>query len=647
MHSTQLSSHDCEVLVVGAGPTGLMLAAQLLARGIHTRIVDKRRGPQPQSRAVSIHARTMEVFDSMGLAQAFLEEGHRVRRFRMYAGRRTVMNLDVARNDSVYGFMLHLPQSETEHLLRAHLHELGGRVEHGLELLRVSDEGQHVNATVADEDGRVIQLTADYVVGCDGAHSRVRHEMGVAFEGQPYPQDWLLADVALEGAGRDDESHAFFRPDGGPLVCLPMGAGRWRVVMPNAGEREGRAPSFEEIQDLIDQRAPRRIVASEPGWLGSFRCQLRSTRTYRAGHLLLAGDAAHIHSPAGGQGMNTGLSDANNLAWKLALVASGRASDQLLDTYAMERVPAASGVLGLSDRIVGWSTMRHPVKRAVRNTVLPVVTSLPPVQKRAASRLSQLSLAYGPGPIIDPRGPRRGPKVGHRLPDVDVRTDAGASRLFEVLRSGRHVLVVSAPDLWTVAREAGMDRYAGLVVAVQGHVGGARDSSFALVRPDGVLAVKGQRKDLGRVLEYFGTLVGELPRASEGGRRELALPVAVHPDDDVAGLALEFATHRVQGGQAHRLRLAGLEDRKVRNRDSDASCELGQGHLALEQHVVEADLDRHQTVSFCSSARSAPWRKSSASRTSSSPNEMTVQLGPPGSIEPKESCGEGPTTTAE
>jgi 2-polyprenyl-6-methoxyphenol hydroxylase-like FAD-dependent oxidoreductase len=140
--------------------------------------------------------------------------------------------------------------------------------------------------------------------------------------------------------------------------------------MPNAGDRGGRPPSFEEIQDLVDQRAPRRIVVSDPGWLSCFRCQLRSTTSYRRGRVLLAGDAAHVHSPAGGQGMNTGMMDAGNLAWKLALVTDG-APESLLDTYEQERVPVASSVLGFTDRLVGWATMRHPVKRALRDTLIP------------------------------------------------------------------------------------------------------------------------------------------------------------------------------------------------------------------------------------------------------------------------------------
>src|SRR5712691_72341 len=234
MTTTRTATRDCQVLVVGAGPTGLTLAAQLLARGIHARVIDKAEGPSPQSRALGIHARTMELLDTMGLADAFVDQGHRVRRLRMYASQRNLLDLDLARNGSRYGFTLHLPQSQTEALLRARVRKLGGTIEQRVELMRLAGRGDAVDATLRDVTGREIEVSAGYVVGCDGAHSRVRHEIGLPFDGQPYPQDWLLADVALDGAGSDGAVHAFFRPNGLPLVCIPMGGQRWRLVMANA-----------------------------------------------------------------------------------------------------------------------------------------------------------------------------------------------------------------------------------------------------------------------------------------------------------------------------------------------------------------------------------------------------------------------------
>jgi 2-polyprenyl-6-methoxyphenol hydroxylase-like FAD-dependent oxidoreductase len=500
------SFYDCQVLVVGAGPTGLVLAAQLLARGIDTRIVDKADGPARESRAVSVHARTLELLDTMGLAETFIEHGHRGRRFRMYAGNRSLLNLDMTRNGSRYGFILNLAQSETERLLRARVHELGGVIEQRTELTGVCERGDAVDATLRDAEGRATEIRAGYVVGCDGAHSRVRHELGLAFEGQRYAQDFLLADVALDGAGNEDESHIFLRPDGRSLVCLPMGRHRWRVVMPNAGDRGGRPPAFEEIQQQVGQRAPWRITVSDPGWMACFRCHLRSTTAYRRGRVLLAGDAAHIHTPAGGQGMNTGMMDAANLAWKLALVADDHAADSLLGTYETERLPAGANTLGFTNKIFQWSTMRHPVKRAVRDVLVPAATSLPAVQSRAARRLSQVSVSYPASPLVQADGDRRGPKPGHRFPDVEVRTETGATRLYRVLGGGRHVLLMLSAEARAALDCTELSRLPWLVDAVEG-CAGARDG-FALVRPDGILAARGSGEDAHRVTTYLRQLRG-------------------------------------------------------------------------------------------------------------------------------------------
>ena len=349
----------------------------------------------------------------MGLADAFIARGHRVRYVHMYAGARRLLDLDLANNGSRYGFTLSLPQRDTELLLRARVQELGGVIEQGVELLHLTQTADGVDATLSDAAGHQTEITAGYLVGCDGAHSRVRHQLDLPFLGQPYPQDWLLADVALAGPIDPNAVSMYFRPNGLPITFIPMGKSRCRIVMANAGDRHGPAPTLDEIQHLTEQRAPWPVVVSDPVWLASFRCQLRAVTTYRRGRVFLAGDAAHIQAPAGGQGMNTGITDAHNLAWKLALVAAGQAPDRLLDSYGHEREPVAEQVLSLTHTLVRFGTLSHPVKRMARNLVVHALARSAAVQRRAARRISQVyvgSRTPGRACPTSPSGPTVGPR---------------------------------------------------------------------------------------------------------------------------------------------------------------------------------------------------------------------------------------------
>jgi 2-polyprenyl-6-methoxyphenol hydroxylase-like FAD-dependent oxidoreductase len=519
--TTNTSSADCQVLVVGAGPTGLTLAAQLLARGVQTRVIDKGVGPATQSRALGVHARTLEVLDTMGLADAFIARGHRVRYVHMHVAARRLFDLDLANNGSRYGFTLSLPQRDTELLLRTRVQELGGVIEQGVELLHLTQTADGVDATLSDAAGHQTEMTAGYVVGCDGAHSRVRHQLDLPFLGQPYPQDWLLADVALAGPIDPTAVSMYFRPNGLPVTFIPMGKSRCRIVMANAGDRHGPAPTLDEIQDLTEQRAPWPVVVSDPVWLASFRCQLRSVTTYRRGRVFLAGDAAHIQAPAGGQGMNTGMTDAHNLAWKLALVLDERAPDGMLDSYQQERLPVASGVLAFGDNMVKLMTMRSPWQRALRATVLPLLSSLPAVQRRAAGQLSQVSVTYPPGQLVLPDDERGAPRPGQRVSDLTLRTANGPEPLSQLLRQGRHLLVTRTPDAHPLG-SLGVTSD-GAVEIVAGRVG---DSVEALIRPDGVLAAR----EATRTTDYLQRLLGGGLPLPQPARTDVSGTPGVHPD---------------------------------------------------------------------------------------------------------------------
>jgi 2-polyprenyl-6-methoxyphenol hydroxylase-like FAD-dependent oxidoreductase len=504
---------DCQVLVVGAGPTGLVLAAELLARGIRTRIIDQGDGVILQARAIGVHARTLEVLDMMGLAQRFIERGQVVQQLRWYSKGKHLVSLEFARSGSRFGMLLDLPQDETERLLRARILELGGVVENRTELTGLIIGPDAVIAAVRDRSGRAV-ITAGYVVGCDGAHSRVRRELGLTFHGHPYPQDWLLADVLLDSDLPEDAAHAFFRPDGLPAILFPMRDHRWRLTLPFAGSRNGQVPTLEEIQQLTDQRMPRPVTVSDPTWLANFRCHRRSASAYRRGRVLLAGDAVHIHSPAGGQGMNTGIMDAHNLGWKLALVVAGRAPDALLDSYGTERLPVARDVLKLTDTLVRYGTISHPVKRRVRDLVVPALGRTPVIQRRAVSKLSHVYVTYPPGLLVRSDGGRGRPRPGQRMPDVPVRADGQLTTLHRLLRGGRHVLLVPAAHAARVLADPILRPYCGDL-----GVASADATPVVLIRPDGHVAARGRPGSLEPVADYLRDLFRE-PAGHPGARPE-------------------------------------------------------------------------------------------------------------------------------
>src|SRR5215469_16649981 len=510
MTSRAAAQADCQVLIVGAGPTGLMLATQLLSRGVATRIIDKGDGVILQSRAINVHASTLEILHQMGLAERFIDRGQAVRRLRFYSSGRSLLSLDLALNGSRYGYMLDIPQDFTERLLRTRVSELGGEVEQGMELEGLDDRRGCVSARVRDRAGQASHITAEYVVGCDGAHSRVRHELGLEFAGHPYPQDWLIADVRLDWDRREDEIHVFFRPDPASLICFPMTGHRWRLVVTLAGQRSRQSPSIAEIQMIVAERSPEQVAVTDPTWLANFHTHRRSTSVYRRGRVLLAGDAVHIHSPAGGQGLNVGVADAHNLGWKLALVAQGRSPEWLLDTYGEEREPVAAGVLGLTHALVRLGTLSHPAKRAVRDAVVPLLSRVPAVQRRAARRYCQMHVAYPVSRLTQPDRYRGGVRPGDRAPDIDVLVGDHRARLHEVLRAGRHVLVTRRADLAATASALGSQDEVDVVTSdfEAAPWSGGRNGLVFLVRPDGYVAARGRPGDTRAIVSYLRAIRG-------------------------------------------------------------------------------------------------------------------------------------------
>ena len=382
-----------QVLVVGAGPVGLTMAAELARYGVGVRIVDKAAQRTDKSKALVLWSRTLELLDRMGCGASFVEAGRKVREADIISGGATIARVNFDGLKTPHPYALMLPQSETERLMEQHLNALGVEVERRVELIRFVADEDAVTAFLRRPDGGEETVDVDWMIGCDGAHSIVRHGLGMEFEGDTMLSHFILADLHLAGGPPLDEIKTYWH-EAGPLVIFPIGPGRYRVVAdagePKAGEPTPD-PTLEEVQSLLDQRGPAGVKASDPVWLSGFTINERKVADYRAGRVFLAGDAAHVHSPAGGQGMNTGMQDAINLAWKLALVCRGVASPEpLLGSYSAERSEVGREVLANAGRLTTIALMRGAVAQSIRNHLASA--SLRPLARHAGGDQSDVGI---------------------------------------------------------------------------------------------------------------------------------------------------------------------------------------------------------------------------------------------------------------
>jgi 2-polyprenyl-6-methoxyphenol hydroxylase-like FAD-dependent oxidoreductase len=523
----------CEVLIVGAGPTGLTMAAQLRAHGVEPRLVERRRERGP-SRAFVVHPRTLELLAGTGLAPALVAAGDPAARVELHVGGRTA-GVELAPSGHAgtsYPFLLFIPQSSVEDVLTTHLRAAGVEVERGKELVRATARRDAVEFVLHGDDGRVEEGVADYVIGCDGVDSTVRREAGITFDSRVYRPSLLLADLAVDGDLPDDRLHGFVA---GPGVLFlfpsPSGAG-WRLLTvcpPGQTSRGGRtdADGAAELQAVIDDFAGGALRVHPPDWLTHVRLRRGQADRYRRGRILLAGDAAHVHSPAGAQGMNTGIHDACNLAWKLALVVRGRSPSVLLDSYETERWPVARRTRQLTDLAFLLEAADHAPVRWLRAHATPLV--LPLVRERSVPSgafrlLGGLSTRYRRSPIVQEGVPRlrRGPHAGDRLPDGHVVHDGVAGSLHELLRPPVHHLLLCGPPgsfpagtlerhrqewriplrvhrvSWAAPDDEVLDPDGRLLRRL-----GVRGSGIYLVRPDGYIAYRASGTDLDAVSRYL------------------------------------------------------------------------------------------------------------------------------------------------
>ncbi|HWO59606.1 MAG TPA: FAD-dependent monooxygenase [Umezawaea sp.] len=467
-----------DITVVGAGPTGLVLACGLLGAELRVRVVDGADGPAVTSRALGLQPRGAEVLDRLGALGDLPERSIGIARIALHVNGKPLGELKVGQVTKLVkrrGLMI--SQAEVEGELRRRLAELGGAVEWGTRVVALDQDEHGVRLTTAD--GR--ESRTDWVVGCDGAHSVVRKAAGIGFPGAPLVERFLLADVHADLPLAHDAVAVWLSGED-MLAAFPLPGGVWRLMAPApAGFPDDGDIAAVMAGLLRDRAALPDVEVTSTAWTSSFRFHRRLADTYRAGRVLLAGDAAHIHSPFGGQGMNTGLGDAENLAWKLALVASGHAEASLLDTYEAERRPVAEGVLsstsGMTRLIVGES----PLARVLRDHVLVPMMNRGFVQKAIWEKSSQLKVTYRGGPL---GGGHRfeGPRPGDRVPDRPcVRADGTTTRLHAELGS-RWVLLGGAEHALVARKRLGEDRVTVLPT------GGDTE----LIRPDGHLAWRGR-----------------------------------------------------------------------------------------------------------------------------------------------------------
>jgi 2-polyprenyl-6-methoxyphenol hydroxylase-like FAD-dependent oxidoreductase len=381
------TSVECDLLIVGAGPSGLALAAELKSLGVSAMIVDRQAAGLNTSRACVVHARTLEVLAPLGVTAQLVLEGVKVPIFRIRDRDVPLVTIDFAEVESAYPFTLMCPQDRVERVLLATLQHLGGGVERPAELTGFERDGPDVVAFLEGGGGRRSVRTR-WLVGCDGMHSKVRELANIAFEGAMYEQGFVLADVRMEWPLSRDEVSLFYSPKG-LVVVAPLPDDHFRIVATDDAAPE--IPSQEYVQALLDARGPEatRARVRDLVWSSRFRIHHRVAATPRDGHVLLCGDAAHVHSPAGGQGMNTGIQDAISLAPVLAKTLQD-GDEARLDEWAATRHRIATDVVALTDRITRVATMKSPIGQSLRNAAISFAGHIPPVRAAFARKLAEL-----------------------------------------------------------------------------------------------------------------------------------------------------------------------------------------------------------------------------------------------------------------
>jgi 2-polyprenyl-6-methoxyphenol hydroxylase-like FAD-dependent oxidoreductase len=511
---------DSDVLVVGAGPTGLMLANQLARRGVRALIIDRHAGPSLQTRALGVQARTLEIYSHLGIVERALDLGKRATGANIWTRGRRAARIplgDIGRDLSPYPFLLILGQDDNERLLGDALRSHDVAVRWNTELVGLVQDADGVKATLKRPDGTTEDVTAAWIAGCDGAHSTVRQLSGIAFEGAPYEHVFFVADTEATGTMVPDELNIYLWREGFHLFFPMRGTDHWRLVgilPPHLRERGDL--SFEEVIPSVRQQAGPELSFKACSWYSTYRIHHRCAARFRDRRCFLLGDAAHIHSPVGAQGMNTGLQDAYNLAWKLALVVSGRAGAALLDSYEAERLPVAKRLLSTTDRafslVVSDSWLAGVFRTGALAKIMAVAMNLESFRRLGFRTVSQIGIRYRNSPLSEGLvcQPEAGPRAGDRFPWLrfKFRPNGPIEDLFGQLDDTRFNLIAigqasppgPVPELGNLLRlheipsDPTNDRELARAQIPQ--------PSFYFLRPDGHVGLAGARFEAAAATRY-------------------------------------------------------------------------------------------------------------------------------------------------
>ena len=460
-----------DVLIVGAGPTGLTAAAEAVRHGLSVRIIDANESRSVHSKALVLHSRSLEIFTDMGFADKVLESGQEFRALNIYADGKALSSINfrtIDWQDAIYPFWLSLPQSETERCLEKHLAHLGVSVERQTKLSELAQFDDHIQASLShtnetDEDQSKEPVEAKWLIGCDGARSTTRKLCNIPFKGSTEDDVFILGDVNIDWEHPEDEGYNFMAPEG-VLLVVPLPEPKcYRIIahMPNLGPEQKPDINLELLQTLMNQRTKQAAKVYDLAWSSSFSVKHLVADHHRQGRVFLAGDAAHIHSPVGGQGLNTGIQDAYNLIWKLALAQQGRGTDELLNSYEVERHAVAEATIKNVSFATKIVTLKNPLSKALRNQLSSILVNTDAVQNRFGRNVGMLDIRYETSSVVQEDNPQtkpvqrvrnaigdnlhfnKGPKSGERCPNVLFLGESGGPHsLIDYLYGTQHTLLL-------------------------------------------------------------------------------------------------------------------------------------------------------------------------------------------------------------